>query len=237
MKRCWLPCPRRPTSDSCWRPWAWQRTAATTRSSAKRLRLLGVAEPRFSPRRRNLPIDPAELAAAVASSDSWAMAARRLGLSGAAAERRVKQLAGDARLSTRHMLGQGWNRGVRLGGRPAEPLSTLLVSGRHINTTKLRQRLLRDHLLAPQCAACGRDTWEGAAIPLELDHLNGDRTDNRLANLRLLCPNCHARTPTYRGRNIGAPGTRSRAPQPRPTTVPDAERASRRLLAIFGGTA
>ncbi len=41
-------------------------------------------------------------------------------------------------------------------------------------------------------------------MPLELDHINGDRDDNRLGNLRVICPNCHAQTPTYRGRNIGA---------------------------------
>jgi hypothetical protein len=45
--------------------------------------------------------------------------------------------------------------------------------------------------------------WEGGPIPLELDHVDGDRRNNDPSNLRLLCPNCHALTPTYRGRNIG----------------------------------
>jgi 5-methylcytosine-specific restriction endonuclease McrA len=55
-----------------------------------------------------------------------------------------------------------------------------------------------------RCEMCLRDHWNGKPIPIELDHLNGRRDDNRLQNLRILCPNCHAQTPTYRGRNIGA---------------------------------
>ena len=49
---------------------------------------------------------------------------------------------------------------------------------------------------------CGITEWNGQPTPTELDHINGVRTDNRLENLRILCPNCHAQTKTYRGKNI-----------------------------------
>jgi len=73
-----------------------------------------------------------------------------------------------------------------------------------VPTNELKMRLIRERLKQARCEACGRDRWNGTHIPLELDHINGRRDDNRLDNLRILCPNCHAQTPTYRGRNIGA---------------------------------
>ena len=53
------------------------------------------------------------------------------------------------------------------------------------------------------CSRCNLTEWLGQLIPLELEHIDGDNSNNSLENLCLLCPNCHALTPTYRGKNIG----------------------------------
>ncbi len=65
---------------------------------------------------------------------------------------------------------------------------------------------IKSHLLEQHgysCAQCGGTEWQGCKMPLQLDHINGDSGDEELVNLRLLCPNCHALTPSYAGRNLG----------------------------------
>jgi len=101
-----------------------------------------------------------------------------------------------------HLKGRGWNKGLRGIGKPKIPIEQITVSDSSFQSYKLKNRLLSAGLKQPRCEECGwaRKTKDGR-LPLEIDHINGDSRDNRLKNLRILCPNCHSLKPTHRGRN------------------------------------
>lgn len=65
----------------------------------------------------------------------------------------------------------------------------------------LRRCIITNNLIPYKCAICGATEWNGKTLSLELDHINGINNDNRLENLRFLCPNCHSQTSTYGSRN------------------------------------
>lgn len=67
--------------------------------------------------------------------------------------------------------------------------------------TVLRRYIIKNNLIPYKCAICGCVEWQGKTLSLELDHINGINNDNRLENLRFLCPNCHSQTSTYGSRN------------------------------------
>lgn len=67
--------------------------------------------------------------------------------------------------------------------------------------TVLRRYIIKNNLIPYKCAICGCTEWQGKTLSLEIDHINGINNDNRLENLRFLCPNCHSQTSTYGSRN------------------------------------
>lgn len=78
------------------------------------------------------------------------------------------------------------------------PLEEILVENSHYNRNSLKRRLLEAGLLKNCCAICGlKSVWNNKPLSLQLDHRNGIFNDNRLKNLRLLCPNCHSQTRTF----------------------------------------
>jgi DNA-binding CsgD family transcriptional regulator len=81
------------------------------------------------------------------------------------------------------------------------PIEELLVSGIRRDRGHIKRRLLREGLKESRCERCGIADWLEQPLSMALHHVNGDRFDNRLENLELLCPNCHSQTENFSGRN------------------------------------
>lgn len=167
-----------------------------------------------------VPVD--HLAQLVAQSTSYAQVLMRLDLpTEGRAHRELTKRVEHLGLDTSHFRGRGWSRGetaeshptvARISERKRRHNDEVFIE----NSPDIKGPALCKRLLAMgwryECSECGLVTWRGQPLVLHVDHKNGINNDNRLTNLRFLCPNCHSQTETYCNRRRP---TASRACEPR----------------------
>lgn len=152
--------------------------------------------------RRPRAYTPDQLQKAVSKSRSIRQTLLALGIRAEGGNYKTIRRDIDAlRIDTSHFTGRGWRKDAVKPVTPPRPLKDVLVKDSEISTTQVRRRLLREGLIDQRCDVCGISEWMGQPLTIELDHVNGIHNDHQLENIRMLCPNCHSQTRTYRGRN------------------------------------
>lgn len=125
---------------------------------------------------------------------------------GGGAQATLKQKINEFNIDVSHFTGQKWTLKPswepQTGLREKYSLEDIFKKNSFISQKVLRGYIERHNLLEYRCQNCGCDgSWMNGEIALELHHIDGDTTNNELSNLQYLCPNCHALTKNYRGKN------------------------------------
>lgn len=148
--------------------------------------------------------DDEKLIAVVETSRSYRQVIIALGLipkggNYSTVKRNIRKLGIDIS----HFLHMGWRKGAKTSTVKPTPLSQILIENPSWGGTNhsLKNRLIREGIKERKCEICGIISWLDLPISHHMDHINGNREDYRLENLRILCPNCHSQTETYAGRN------------------------------------
>lgn len=128
-----------------------------------------------------------ELKNIVKESRSFCQLLEKLGYNKTSGSARasIKKMLENKQIDYSHFLGQGWN---------VKTVEDVISS-----PLTLKNKLLAER--GHKCEKCGNSFWLNVPIPLELHHKNGNHYDNSYENLGLLCPNCHALTENYKGKN------------------------------------
>lgn len=143
-----------------------------------------------------------EIISACKTEPTMAQAARKLDINYKTLRKRAKTLG----VFQANQPGRGIEK-----GSPGHKISLAeILAGKHpkYQTNKLRIRLIKEEIKEKKCEVCGIIDWNGKKLSFELDHVDGNKRNHKLENLRIVCPNCHSQTETYRGKNIrGRAGT------------------------------
>ena len=125
-------------------------------------------------------------------SQTAAEAAAKLGIAFSTFKRKALKL--DCYITNQSGKGKPKNN-------PSIPLDEILEGKHpHYNTFKLKKRLFKAGIKKNECEICEISSWRGEEINCELDHIDGDPHNHLLVNLRIICPNCHSQTPTFRSK-------------------------------------
>jgi len=114
----------------------------------------------------------------------------------------IKNRINELNLDTSHFTGKGWCKAEKheefIKKFIEYPLEDVLIkNSTYLHTCGLKRKLLKAKILEDKCYKCGIVIWQDEPISLYVHHINGDRTDNRVENLTILCPNCHSQIPNY----------------------------------------
>ncbi len=144
-----------------------------------------------------------QVIAAVRANYSMAGVLRAIGLVPLGGSyKTVNAIIKRLQINTSHFTGQGHLRGKNHNWSKSIPIDQMLVINSNHSSHSFKLRLFKAGLLINKCSICGITEWLNRSLSLHMDHINGINDDNRLVNLRILCPNCHSQTATYCAKNM-----------------------------------
>jgi hypothetical protein len=145
---------------------------------------------------------------AIATSMNFSEALRKLGMRPAGGNHATLRRYAEQvwNISTAHFDPRAAQQDALRRANQPRPIEEFLVEGSLCCRSSLKKRLLREGLMQPICEMCGQgEIWNGRRMSLILDHINGVANDNRIENLRMVCPNCAATLETHCAKKLRLP--------------------------------
>ena len=148
-----------------------------------------------------------EVKKVVLNTSSAAEACRRLGMSTQGTATRFRAFLDQNNIDYSHWTGQLWSKDktsledkrIKSTGSTYEDV---FCEDSSASATYVKSLIIRKQLLPYKCSVCNMNPiWNGKELKLQMDHINGNRKDQRLENLRMICPNCHSQTETFGSKN------------------------------------